>query len=220
MNKLKYRINETILMNNGLKATIIEYYGATNLDIQFENGAIAKNASYQNFKSGKVACPMIYDIIDNYVKCINSNTKPQTEFLIDLEDLEKIKTSWWNYGTIHNGKIYVKNKDCVYVHRFVMNAKKGEQIDHINGNTLDNRKRNLRFCTNSQNASNKEKQINNTSGYKGVCYDKAKNKWKAQIAKHNKNYFIGLFDNKEQAAIAYNKKAIELHGEFARLNII
>lgn len=99
-----------------------------------------------------------------------------------------------------------------------MNAAPNEQVDHINGDGLDNRKSNLRICNGSQNRCNKGKPKNNTSGYKGVTWHTPNKKWVAQIAVNGKHSYIGSFKTKEEAAKAYNKKAKELHGEFARLN--
>ena len=79
-----------------------------------------------------------------------------------------------------------------YLHRFVLKAKKGENVDHINGNKLDNRKENLRKCTRSQNFANRKKYTNNTSGYKGVS--KHGNKWQADIQINGKSKYLGIFE--------------------------
>jgi hypothetical protein len=78
--------------------------------------------------------------------------------------------------------------------------------------------KNLRLATSSQNCANSPKSKNNTSGYKGVTWHKQHKKWYAQISKDRKNYFLGLYFKAEEAALAYNKKALELFGEFAYLN--
>lgn len=106
----------------------------------------------------------------------------------------------------------------IYLHREIIGAKEGEYVDHINGDGLDNRKCNLRICTLSQNSQNKNQSLNNTSGYKGVTWDKNKGKWKSQIAANNKKICIGHFKNKIDAAKAYDEKAKELHGDFAKTN--
>ena len=92
--------------------------------------------------------------------------------------------------------------------------------DHINGNGLDNRRNNLRTCTNAENLQNRPKQKNNTSGFKGVFLNKLTGKWEARIYSRKTRTYIGLYKNKIDAANAYNEKATELFGEFARLNKI
>lgn len=96
----------------------------------------------------------------------------------------------------------------------------GYKIDHEDGNKLNCLDDNLRICTSSQNAQNRGKQINNNSGYKGVCWHKTNKKWWAQIVVNRIHIHLGFFDIKEDAARAYNTAAIKYHGEFAQLNII
>jgi hypothetical protein len=99
-----------------------------------------------------------------------------------------------------------------------MGAKEGQEVDHINGNGLDNRRVNLRFVTRAQNNMNKAKYKHSKSPYKGVTkYGEA---WKAAIYFEKKRIHLGVFDNAEDAGKAYNAKAKELFGEHARLNII
>ena len=104
------------------------------------------------------------------------------------------------------------------MHRLILNAKKGEQVDHINRNGLDNRKKNLRLCSHSQNGINRPFQKNNSSGFKGVHKYKYGGKWEVSIEKGGKNFYVGVFSDKKEAALAYNKKAKELFGEFAYQN--
>lgn len=101
------------------------------------------------------------------------------------------------------------------MHRFLIGAK-GEFVDHINGDGLDNRKSNLRLCSNAQNVQNTGLTRANTSGYKGIRLRNGR--WDSRITCLNKTYHLGVFSTKEEAARAYNAAAIELHGEFARLN--
>ena len=93
-------------------------------------------------------------------------------------------------------------------------------VDHINGNRFDNRWENLRPATRSQNLQNRGPQKQNTYRLKGVFYDEQRRKWLASIKHQGKAYFLGRHKTKEEAAHAYNKAAIELHGEFAVLNPI
>ena len=96
------------------------------------------------------------------------------------------------------------------------------KVDHKNRNKFDNRFRNLRKATCSQNGANRTKQVNNTSGFKGVTWDKSRKKWKAQLKKNGRMVFQerypGTKAGKIQAAKAYNKAAVEHFGEFAYQN--
>ena len=94
------------------------------------------------------------------------------------------------------------------------------QIDHINGNCLDNRRFNLRLCNNIENNQNRKIDKRNSSGYKGVYFDKIRKKWVAEIKVNKCKKFIGRFINKEEAAIAYNKFAKKYFKKFAVLNDI
>jgi hypothetical protein len=88
-------------------------------------------------------------------------------------------------------------------------------IDHINHIKHDNRWINLRDATNSQNHANQVKPKNNTSGYKGVCWNKQDKKWRAKIEYMYKDIHIGYYTTAEEASEAYKKKATELNGEFS-----
>ena len=89
-------------------------------------------------------------------------------------------------------------------------------VDHVNGDRSDNRIVNLRLCTHEENMRNSKMSKLNTSGYKGVTFDKERNKWSAHISINNKGVSLGRFDTPELAHMAYAKAAAELHGEFAR----
>ena len=101
----------------------------------------------------------------------------------------------------------------IYMHREIMGFPDGE-IDHRNGNKLDNRRCNLRICTSSQNKANTKRRRDNTSGYKGVVFHKASGKWMAKMARK----YLGLFTNVKAAAFAYDEAAFDAFGEFAVLN--
>jgi hypothetical protein len=108
----------------------------------------------------------------------------------------------------------------IFMHRVIMNVPNGIEIDHVNGDGLDNRKINLRLCSRGQNNKNVSKRIDNRSGFKGVKWHKQFKKWHARIKNNGKRYSLGLYETKTEAAIAYNKAASTLHGDFARLNTI
>ena len=106
-------------------------------------------------------------------------------------------------------------KSSEKMHRVIMYANKDQEIDHINGNRLDNRKENLRFCTRSQNNINRTVlSKNNKSGYTGISWDNKRNKWRATISIGYKHIHIGYFSSLEKATGARNMKAFQLFGEF------
>ena len=135
--------------------------------------------------------------------------------LCDIEDWENLKECYWieNHGYAISHKEY----DQFSFHRAVMNVTDSKiQIDHINGNKLDNRKVNLRLCTNQQNSRNKYKNSNNTSGYKGVYYDKERNKWRGCIQHNGKSIKSPKrYNTPEEASQWYQEKSDELFGEFS-----
>lgn len=137
--------------------------------------------------------------------------------LIDLEDLEKVNKYRWHIDDRANMASSSRIKDkSKSMHRLIMNPKTCKvQIDHIDGDRLDNRKCNLRIATNQQNNCNRGPQSNNTSGYKGVSWNKTMKKYEAYIKYNNKKISLGFFNDKEEAASIRDKKAKELHKEFA-----
>lgn len=90
-------------------------------------------------------------------------------------------------------------------------------LDHIDGNKSNNNPTNLRIATKSTNGMNRGKQANNSSGFKGVSFRKDRKKWLAKITKNGKAHHVGLFDSKEEAALAYCQAASEIHGEFSAI---
>lgn len=110
-----------------------------------------------------------------------------------------------------------------YMHRIILERMierplmPDEFPDHINTNSLDNRRENLRIASRSQNQMNRKKPKHNKSGYKGVHWDKRANKWRASIAVHGKTYNLGNYDDPKKAHEAYKKKAQEFFGDFANL---
>lgn len=138
------------------------------------------------------------------------------QVLLDEEDTHLFDEYRWHIKR-NRSKTYVRcHPQFVYLHRMVMNAPVGIQVDHINGNGLDNRKENLRLCTTSQNLFNRGKNKNNTSGLKGVGFDKRRGTWYARIEVDRKTIFIGSFPSPSEAHEAYKRVAIEKAGEFVK----
>jgi hypothetical protein len=109
-------------------------------------------------------------------------------------------------------------KRMMYLHRFLMDAISGDEVDHADRNGLNCSRANLRKCTHSENAANAKRMSTNTSGYRGVYWNKEVGCWYAQVVKDKRRSYMGCFRDIEAAARAYDKKAIELFGEFARTN--
>lgn len=112
--------------------------------------------------------------------------------------------------------LYREGKLCRF-HRFIMNADKSVEVDHINGNPLDNRLCNLRLATSSQNKLNTKDRYENCTTYRGVTRLKS-GRYKATITVNYLTTSLGTFKTPEEAALAYNSAATKYHGEFAQLN--
>jgi hypothetical protein len=154
---------------------------------------------------------------------INSFKYGKQIVVIDDEDFEKVKNYKWYPNRDHKRNNFYsvssKQNKKIIMHRIIIDAKEGEIVDHINGDTLDNRKANLRICNHSQNTMNSKKPIKGiTSNYKGVSLDQNKIKYRADIMHDGKHEYLGLFETADQAAIAYNIAAVKYFGEFARPN--
>lgn len=142
---------------------------------------------------------------------------------VDDEDFEFLnRFDWWGLRGRTNNTWYawtnIEGK-LVLMHKLLMPGV--PYIDHKNNKGLDNQKSNLRPATCSQNGQNSRKQNKiTTSIYKGVCYVTDRCKWRAKLNLEGKQYHLGFYDNQVDAAKAYNKKAKQLFGEFAKLNEI
>ena len=140
--------------------------------------------------------------------------------IVDKEDYEKLAAYKWHASESRNN--FYAQRSCkgktIKMHREIINVPEGFVCDHINHNTLDNRKCNLRICTARQNALNQKPSDKGTSIYKGVSWHKGHKKWQAKIDYHKHWIHIGYFDYELDAAVSYDDMAIELFGQFACLN--
>jgi len=143
--------------------------------------------------------------------------------IVDDENFRELNKYKWCYRTtskdIKNGYAGRRlpktiNGGIILMHRQIMKPKKGFYVDHINRNRLDNRKCNLRICTNQENSINSKISKKNTSGYKGVYWDKRRNKWIANITAFGKNIYLGSFKDKKDAAKRYRDYATKRWDKF------
>jgi hypothetical protein len=156
--------------------------------------------------------------------------------LVDASDLERVSAYKWHLKTqrAHPGKYYAQTtislgggkKTALQLHRFVVDATPGQIVDHINGNPLDNRRANLRFCTVRENSTNVVHSKNRKrGGFKGVTWNRNAQKWEAGIAAgpvrsngKRSRLYLGLFVDPADAARAYDAAALKYFGDFAALN--
>ena len=137
--------------------------------------------------------------------------------IIDAADYELVSAHrWFPAVRKHTTYAYAHRREGgdVLLHRLIMGVGKGEYVDHISGDGLDNRRSNLRIATQTQNNGNTRIKSHNTSGYKGVYQPVPGGKYRAMI----KGRYIGQYDDLVEAAIAYDDHARRVFGEFARVN--
>lgn len=154
---------------------------------------------------------------------IKSKTYGVKGIHIDAKDFALVNKYKWHIRKTAADTFYLftqKNHRIYKLHRLILNCPKKLVVDHIDGNSLNNTRRNLRICTQSENTRNRRINKNNKSGYKGVSYHKQTNSWQVEIQYDNKRIYGKTYKDKKDAALAYNKLAIEHHGKFAKLNII
>ena len=150
------------------------------------------------------------------LRCKLDGKNIDKEFIIDSEDYTKISQFKWYL----DGRGYIVSSGRRHkLHRLILDVHDCLiQVDHINGNKLDNRKDNLRLVSNQQNQMNIHKKKGTSSKYFGVCLDgriKLTNRWIASIKVDYKNIFLGRFNTEIEAALAYNN-ASEKYGFFTR----
>lgn len=133
---------------------------------------------------------------------------------IDIEDSWIDKYMWSKH---HSGYAYAQiDGEVIAMHRLLTDKPVGKFVDHANHDRLDNRRINLRVCSNTENRRNSHKSKRNSTGYKGVV--KIGNKFTAQLGYLGKKLYLGMYNTPEEAGRAYDIKAKQLHGSFAKLN--
>lgn len=188
---------------------------------------LSADRSRQNFTPNNII------MHENYIEVILGNYKEKT-CLIDIEDYEKIKNYRWFFNKKRNciqaNKRKNKNKrikGTIKIHKIIMDCPYNMTVDHINHDIFDNRKSNLRICTNQENSWNKNETVSNTSGHKGIYDDTSRSRFQAYINKNKKRIrknFPYNENNKEEiykSACEWREQMDkELFGEFSYYNSV
>lgn len=162
---------------------------------------------------------------------INSKKHGEHDCLVDDDKYDFLNKWKWGLLVSYNSKYAIRKISkrengkrhfkCILMHRLILGLTDNSiLVDHKDQNGLNNQSYNIRTCTKAQNNRNISSHKNSTSKYLGVCWDSIRGKWKAHITFNKIMYNIGRFEDEKEAALAYNKKAIELFGEFANPNKI
>jgi hypothetical protein len=143
--------------------------------------------------------------------------------IVDDEDYDRVMKYKWYAQRRHAGKFCATGRipgrsSRMLLHRFLLLPPPGMQVDHIDGNPLNNRRSNLRICTNAQNSMNSLKAKKKTSTFKGVFWNRESRKWKSAISPNGRQIHLGFFSDPILAAKAYDKAARLYFSEFAKPN--
>jgi hypothetical protein len=152
--------------------------------------------------------------------CIGGET-----ILVDDADLALVQSWKWHihrtglkrYARGYPGGIRRSEARLTYMHRMLLSADRGDEVDHRDGNGLNNERGNLRLCTRAQNNANRSTVMSVTSQFKGVHFEAWSGKWRAEIQHERRRFKLGRFATEEEALAAYMAKAKEFFGEFARM---
>lgn len=166
---------------------------------------------------------LVYPVIDCYyiaMKRLMVKRKPRKYAIIDSEDHPKLAQYRWGLagGSKQDGYYAARTEagQTIYLHRQVMGAKKGQEVDHINGNRLDARKKNLRFVTSTQNKWNMRLRKDNRHGCKGLRWREDVKSWRVNVKVEGKEIQIGYFKRKRDAIKARREAEKKYYGEYAR----
>jgi len=152
------------------------------------------------------------------VKTFRANKIHTDIVVIDKEDLSFFAKYKWSVDKDKKVVCTINNEDERFLSRILLKPNEFDYVDHIDRNTLNNSKRNLRICSSQENNRNRIANSNSSSKYKGVHFCSTKNRWIARIRENYKIIHLGTFKNEEDAAKAYDKKARIMHKDFGRYN--
>lgn len=142
------------------------------------------------------------------------------EAIIDAADVPLVEGYSWK-AAVDKRRVYAataiggrKNVVVIRMHRLIMDAPDGFDVDHIDHNGINNRRHNMRLCTRSENLQNQRMRTDNKSGYKGVSFYKRTGRWRSYIMVEGKEHHLGYFDSPEGAYAAYCEASKSMHGEY------
>lgn len=143
--------------------------------------------------------------------------------LVDEADLRALRFYRWHVRKNASGNIYAASRKhhdgkVLFMHRFLMKASPGSEVDHIDGNGLNNQRSNLRICTHKENMRNRKVTGKGSSRFKGVHLCPQTGRWHARITVDGKKLHLGRFARQAEAAAAYNRAARTHYGKFAKVN--
>lgn len=146
-----------------------------------------------------------------------------TFFIIDSNDFELVSKYTWfkskrGYPVAHFSRKSPQGHKTFSLHRYLFNFPPSGTIDHIDRDKMNNRRNNLRLCTQQQNSFNQSLRVTNSSGYTGVSINKATGMFEAYIHYKGKKKYLGLYTTAEEAAVVRDKEALKIFGKYANLN--
>lgn len=146
-----------------------------------------------------------------------------TSFIIDSSDFQLVSKFTWfkskrGYPVAHFSRKSPQGHKTFPLHRYLFDFPQSSTIDHIDRNKMNNRRSNLRFCSQHQNSFNQSLRKTNSTGYIGVSENKTTGRFEAYIHFSGKKKYLGLYSTAEEAAVVRDKEAIRLFGKFAKLN--
>ena len=185
-----------------------------------EEAIISKENKLKKIEDEQIKKLLKQTIIKNnnneyIIEIFNNKKEKIAETIVDIDIYyDLIKYNWYL-----SGNKYIINNKLGLLHRYIMNYSGNDFIDHINNNTLDNRRDNLRIVTCKQNSLNKSSSIFKSSTYIGVCWNKEKNKWKSYITINGKQKHLGYYTNEIQAAQIRDIATLKYYGKYGNINI-
>lgn len=138
---------------------------------------------------------------------------------VDNKDYDWLMQWPWYAQYSRTTRSYLARSHGKLMHRVILGISSEYDIDHKDHNTLNNQRRNLRLCNDSQNGGNRRKHIPKSSIYKGVSWYQPYHKWVSRVTHNHHTYLLGYFDDETQAVLAYDTAAQQLFGEFAHCNL-